>query len=205
MEGAHNKWVLSSSKRHCCERDDLVLMGPFDIDAKLDLLEYPDDEILEETYNENPDQYLREALSAMQLNTFTLDNLRRRGIDENDLLTYPMPAISTKIMTTRRLKQAFETAECRYLTNKGRYHGPRRSNMSLFCRLRYGRQYNLIVTSATPVSQMIEAIRDVHDVPTEFDIFLAFDGVWLDSSSLAGNLGLESYDVVDIHIRVKEN
>jgi hypothetical protein len=58
--------------------------------------------------------------------------------------------------------------------------------------------YNLLVTSATPVSQMIEAVRDVHHVPPEFDIFLSFDGVWLDFPTLVGNLGLESYDLVDI-------
>jgi hypothetical protein len=33
-------------------------MDPFDIDAKLDLLEYPDDEILKATYTENREQYL---------------------------------------------------------------------------------------------------------------------------------------------------
>lgn len=191
-------------KRHCCEFDNLALMDPFDFDAKVDLLESPDDEILEEKYNQDQNRYLGEAFNAMELDTHTLKNLWRRGINSDGIPAYNMPTIAVKIMTTRGLKEAFEIADCQYLKNKGRFHGPRRSMISVVCQTRYAREYHFLVTSATPVSQIMQSIRDInHQSSYIIEVFLAFDGAWLDSSSLVGNLGLESHDRLDIYMELK--
>jgi len=177
------------------------MMDPFDFDAKVDLLEYPDDEIIEEKYNEDRNQYLGEARNAMELNTHALNSFWRHSMDRDGVPAYNMPAIAIKIMTTRRLKEAFETADCQYLENKGRFHGPRRSRMSLVCQMRYTGEHQLLVTSTTPISQIIQAISAIRFMPPDLKLFLQFDGAWLDSESLVGNLGLESHDRVDIHIK----
>lgn len=188
-------------------RDELVLIPPVDADEEVRFLEYPDDEIGKTCWRSDLDRYLKSAADALGyavlLDSNELDRLRLASPGKHGLPMYSMPEVSRHIVTTRSWNDSYQKAMGQYLANKGRYQGARRDQMTLSLQTRDSnlRQCDVLVTSITPMGRIIRSIRETNQLAPEQNVSLSFDGIWLDLSTIAGNLALESNDLIDIHVK----